>query len=65
MARHLRGGDSARRYGREPKVHYPRDSYPGDDYSLCEKSYHGTETDDPVDCRICLDIATGKRRPPL
>jgi hypothetical protein len=56
---HLRGGGSARAWGREPKVHYARDSYEGDEASLCERSGHGTPTTDPVDCRFCLRIASG------
>jgi hypothetical protein len=56
---HLRGSDSARRYGRAPKVHFRRDSYSGDDYSLCERSVYGTPTNEPVDCKFCLRIASG------
>jgi hypothetical protein len=60
---HLRGGSSARRYGREPRVHYARNAYEGDDYSLCEKSLHGSWTDDPVDCKLCLKMASGDYQP--
>jgi hypothetical protein len=56
---HQRGSDSARRYGREPKVHYRGDG----DVSLCGRSSYGPDTADPVDCKLCLDIAYGKRRP--
>lgn len=58
--KNLRGSDSARRYGREPKVHYARASYTHDTYSLCERSVYGTPTDDPVNCKFCLNIAQGK-----
>jgi len=62
--KHLRGGDSARRYGREPKVHYARNSYENDSASLCERSLYGRETDDPVNCKLCLEMSTGYRRIP-
>jgi hypothetical protein len=63
-AQHLRGSTSARRYGREPRVHYRRDSYDNDMYSLCERSCYGEPTDEPVNCKLCLDIAQGIRRIP-
>ena len=55
----LRGSDSARRFGREPKVHYSRGAYEGDRESMCERTVYGTPTDDPVDCKFCLRIALG------
>lgn len=54
--KNLRDSDRARMYGREPKVHYPRDAYPGDKQSLCGRSVYGTETDNKVDCKFCLKI---------
>lgn len=62
--RHLRGARSARRYGREPRVHYPRNAYEGDLYSLCERTLYGTPTDDPVTCKLCMEMITGAKRIP-
>lgn len=52
--KNLRGSDSARRYGKEPKVHLARDAYPGDESSWCGRTVHGTRTDDKVTCSFCL-----------
>lgn len=56
---HLRGSESARRFGKDPKVHYRREQYAGDRESLCGRSTYGTPTDEAVTCSFCQKLATG------